>query len=381
VKKHNLIFICFLVGMATVLFAADPPREMRLLLARGDKLIGSKGTTHGVTQGTKYDIIRQGPYGEERIGMAQVILSKSTKCGLRAMELQPGAQIKKGDLLRVVMSEEESILAEMEALLQEDSPSSPTSEPESESVVEEVPNQGTSDYGPPPQKYSYSQSPSRQQPVQEPETSKPRRSRPSTRIPYEDKPPMMVGFHGGIAMPLGPETFKEFWTMGFAANADFSYPITRLFSAMAGVGLSSLSFDEDGFQDYYNSLVGNWGGVIPGGTTANIQIDGPNFQIIELLLGVRFGQPYMGERFRFYLCAGPGYYFMDATFDNTGSMAGLGSYDLSDSKIGVWGGAEVFLGLTDKLALSLVPRYHMIMTEGDALSYLQATLGISYALR
>lgn len=379
-RIFTFISIFLLTGMA-ISFAADPPKEMRLLLVRGNKLIGSKGSMQGVASGNKYDIIRQGPYGEEKIGVAQVLLTKSSKCGLKVIESQPGSEVKKGDLLRLVLSEEESIMAEMDALLQEGQSSATDSDFDggSGSTMQQSPDQGSSDYGPPPQKYTQPQRSAQTQPAQQSTAQTTRRTRPSTRIPYADKPPMLMAFHGGMSMTLAPEMTKEWWPMGFAFNGDFSYPFSRLFSAMAGVGFSQLAFDEDGYSDYYNSITGNWG--VPATALSNIQIDIPDLQIIELLLGIRFGQPYMGERFRFYLCGGPGYYIMDASVDMEGALGNAGAFAISDSKLGFWGGAEVFLGLTDKLVLTFNPRYHLVLTEGDALSYVQGTLGIAYALR
>ncbi len=97
-RKANCITISFAFFLTTTLAAQK--LEMTVIDSKEEFIIANKGSDHGITENSTYQIIRKTSLGEKIIGMAKVRLIKEKRCGLKVTQIDEKFKIQKGDILR-----------------------------------------------------------------------------------------------------------------------------------------------------------------------------------------------------------------------------------------------------------------------------------------
>jgi opacity protein-like surface antigen len=177
------------------------------------------------------------------------------------------------------------------------------------------------------------------------------------------KPVFYAG--GGIAMPIGPTFFKDYWKMGIGFGG--------------GVGLQFSPQMEVIGKFYYNTFGFDWDKVIAG--TSGVTGDGLDFQAIEFGVDFKYMMTAGGEGapFKPFFIAGVG--FAQAKFTD-GSVSGgtvtipISTGGFSETKLALSGGAGFDYMFSPQMGFWVEGRFAMIVTEGESTTYLPLRAGI-----
>ena len=186
-----------------------------------------------------------------------------------------------------------------------------------------------------------------------------------------------IELYGGVAMPMGPDYFKDWFKMGYSVHGQYvMFPSPKL-GISFGVGYEPFSVDEDKFTEdatgYSKSDLEDMG--------IDFELD-MSLSILELCVGVR---PYLSapeattQLFVFGMAT---YNMMKFKADFTMSDDYGNYYEYSDSGdenktgLAIGGGLEMPLGETTNLIFQGL--YRFIFTEDETTSFLGITAGVIF---
>lgn len=173
---------------------------------------------------------------------------------------------------------------------------------------------------------------------------------------------------GGVAIPLAPDVFKDYYKMGFSGHAQYViFPSPQL-GISFGAGYEAFTFDGDKFLTDLEAATGlNLTGLEATGSAS----------IIELGIGIRpyLTSPEMGTQF--YLFGMGTYNLMTDKGEITDGVDTYGG-ESDFNKIGIAGGVGIELPAGESMNIILQGLYRHILTEGEATSFLGVTIGLAF---
>jgi hypothetical protein len=174
---------------------------------------------------------------------------------------------------------------------------------------------------------------------------------------------------GGLAMPLAPDGFKDYWKMGYSIHGQYViFPTTQM-GVSFGLAYEGFTFDGDAFLEDY------------GYGTDGYDIDGST-SIVELCAGVR---PYITRpeaSTQFFLFGMGSYNFLssEVTIKYDDPIWGPISETVKgdDDNLGIAGGlgVEIPAGARFNVIVQGVTRF--IFTEDETTSFIGITLGVVF---
>lgn len=173
---------------------------------------------------------------------------------------------------------------------------------------------------------------------------------------------------GGIALPLSPEEFKDYYKMGFSLHGQYVIFPSSQIGISFGAAYERFTFDGDAFlQDLEDAT---------GLDLTGFEVDG-NASIIEFGVGVR---PYLTQpeaSTQFYLF-GMGTYNLlksEATISFEGDSEKVSG---DENKPGVAVGAGLEFPAGEKINILTQALFRFVFTEGDATNFVGITAGIAF---
>ncbi len=154
-----------------------------------------------------------------------------------------------------------------------------------------------------------------------------------------------LGAYGGVGLPMGPDSFKDYWKMGIGLGAEIRYNFTEYFC----VGIS-FTYQPFSLKEELEEIVG---GALK----------------MHILSGnlVQYFTP-TDNPICLYATLGGGYYMMKPEE----------GYE-SEDKPGLNGGAALEMMVSRDLFLFAEGKFHYVFTEGDHTSFITTMGGVRWA--
>jgi len=195
-----------------------------------------------------------------------------------------------------------------------------------------------------------------------------------TTLAGELKPAAYVG--GGLNVPMAPETFTDFWKMGFGGTARFGLEIAPPIELGASFSYNNFPFDGDKLLAYAERISGE---DLP----ADAAVDGASMTALEFLADVKyvFGAGEVANPFAPYMMALLGMTsvsFEDITVTAADSSATLDLSDVGETDFTIGFGAGFQYMFSPTVGFWLDGKYMVILTEGESTSHLPIRAGIKF---
>ena len=173
-----------------------------------------------------------------------------------------------------------------------------------------------------------------------------------------------IFINGGISIPLSPEAFSDYWSMGYNIGGGAGYRFLPNLSGSLSLGYNSFAFNEEGFLE----SVGLSG--------YGVDVDGADATILMVTANVKFSLAPTAPLSP-YLIGGIGFSNVtteDISFSYLGQIyAEEGS---SESTFGAIIGAGVDIPVSPIVALFLEVDWGLATTEGDVTGYVPVKGGV-----
>jgi len=168
---------------------------------------------------------------------------------------------------------------------------------------------------------------------------------------------------GGIAIPLAPDEFKDYYKIGFSPHVQYVlFPSERM-GISFGAAYEYFSFDGDKLLDDL------------GYSGSDISVEG-SASNIELSVGIR---PYLtpADASTQMFLFGMGTFNFLKTESEIEYMGYKDKMDADESKMGLGAGAGLEMPLNDNMNLIIQGVFRFIFTEEDMTSFIGITAGIT----
>lgn len=191
-----------------------------------------------------------------------------------------------------------------------------------------------------------------------------------------------IEVYGGIALPMAPEEFKDYYKMGYSFHGQYViFPSSRL-GISFGVGYEPFSVDED-------ALIEDASGYSKDDLEAmgiDFELD-MSLSVLELCAGVR---PYLTvpeANTQIFLFGTGTYNLMKAKADLSMSYydESIGEYvtysyedSADENKFGLAAGAGIEVPMGAMMNLIFQGLYRFIFTEDETTSFLGITMGVVF---
>lgn len=173
---------------------------------------------------------------------------------------------------------------------------------------------------------------------------------------------------GGLALPLSPEEFKDYFKMGFSLHGQYvMFPSSQI-GISFGAAYERFTFDGDAFLQDLEEATGL--------DLTGFEVDG-NASIIEFGVGIR---PYLTKpeaSTQFYLF-GMGTYNLlksEATVSFQGESEKVSG---DENKPGVALGVGLEFPAGEKINILTQALFRFVFTEGDATNFVGITAGVAF---
>ena len=175
----------------------------------------------------------------------------------------------------------------------------------------------------------------------------------------------ILSLSGGMALPVAPSAFSDFYNPGFNLGVGFGYAFTPVFSFLGQVDYNQFSFDSEAFVN--SEGAGGQGLSISGGSTTAWSVTA----------GVKAAVPPEGIPLSPYVVAGWGV-FHRSTEDATVTQGGSSVVNEGDSEFAfaLVGGGGVSFTISNTVDLFLQVMYSVGFTKGDHVAYVPTSAGI-----
>ncbi len=174
---------------------------------------------------------------------------------------------------------------------------------------------------------------------------------------------MAVGIHGGIALPQGPEFFKENFNNGIGFGGEFRYNINQ--TTALGLSYTMLAFkaDADKFKSMYESTY--MGFAKPSDDTYTLEINPVTVSVISANL-IKYLTPPEAST-GFFVTLGGGYYISKSpeVKISSGDYSEILAKSESESDFGINGGLGVEFKISERMTFYAVGEYHYVFSEAD----------------
>ncbi|NOX90695.1 MAG: hypothetical protein GXO77_16970 [Calditrichaeota bacterium] len=172
---------------------------------------------------------------------------------------------------------------------------------------------------------------------------------------------------GGIAIPLSPEDFSDYYKLGYSINGQYViFPSPRLGVSFT-VAFEPFTFDGDKFMEDIQA-------EDPLTDYSGFGVDG-TARILELGIGVR---PYLTSpeaTTQFFLFGMGTYNVLKTEASLTYNDKEFFSIEDKENKFGIAGGAGFEMPMTESLNLIIQGVFRLIFTEDESTSFLGVTAG------
>ena len=184
------------------------------------------------------------------------------------------------------------------------------------------------------------------------------------------KPVVYLG--GGIAMPMGPELFKDYWKMGIGFGGGLGFQLNPNMELIASVYYNQFGLDDDKLLTDLDA-------------PDDVTIDGAEFKAIEILADFKymFSSGQGASKLKPFIIGGLGFgniKFADATVTGDDEEVELPFGDISETKVMFGFGAGLDYMISPKAAIWFQGRFNMISTEGESTTYLPIRAGVKFLL-
>lgn len=173
-----------------------------------------------------------------------------------------------------------------------------------------------------------------------------------------------IFINGGISLPISPESFSDYWSMGYNIGGGAGYRFLPNLSGSLSLGYNSMVFDEEGFLKDIG--LGGYG----------LAVEGADATILMVTANVKFSLVPTAPLSP-YLIGGIG--FSNVSLEDI-SFAFEGQtyvYDgTSESTFGAIIGAGVDIPVSPIVALFLEVDWGLATTEGDVTGYVPVKGGV-----
>lgn len=187
-----------------------------------------------------------------------------------------------------------------------------------------------------------------------------------------------IGAFGGVAMPQGPDNFKDYFKSGYGFGGEVKYNVNPKMSLAGSFSMISFGIKEDAFA----------GDV--GIEDAKLTIEGGGIKVNAIQANVLYYLMPAGSATELYAIGGAGYYMQKAespdkvevevegeTYDMT-DMFDIGE-DEGENDIGVQFGLGMDLPL-GSMNLFFEGKYHIVFTEDESTKLLTVMAGLRFPL-
>jgi opacity protein-like surface antigen len=173
-----------------------------------------------------------------------------------------------------------------------------------------------------------------------------------------------IFINGGISLPISPESFSDYWSMGYNIGGGAGYRFLPNLSGSLSLGYNSMVFDEEGFLKDFG--LGGYG----------LAVEGADATILMVTANVKFSLVPTAPLSP-YLIGGIGFCNVnteDISFSYLGQIyVEQGS---SASTFGAIIGAGVDIPVSPIVALFLEVDWGLATTEGDVTGYVPVKGGV-----
>ncbi|MBD3383878.1 outer membrane beta-barrel protein [candidate division KSB1 bacterium] len=174
--------------------------------------------------------------------------------------------------------------------------------------------------------------------------------------------------NGGMAMPMGPDEFKDYWKTGFNVGGGAEFAFGPNMKLVGTVDYTSFGINEDELLDEFAMGV------------SGISVDGGSLSSIAVLANVKFSIAPPMSPISPYLIGGAGMFFLsggEADIKYQGmTMSTIESE--TDNYFGVGVGAGVDLTISPNMSLFIEGKYNIAFAEEDNMSYLPIKAGLLF---
>jgi opacity protein-like surface antigen len=183
------------------------------------------------------------------------------------------------------------------------------------------------------------------------------------------KPVIYAG--GGLALPMNPTVFKDYWKMGFGGGGGIGIQINPNVEIIGKVFYNTFPLDAD-------KILSEEG-------VTGVTIDGLDFQALEFGADIKYLFPAGGPegKFKFALIGGVGLAqakFTDVTITGDGSSITLPASSISETKVAFGFGAGFDYMFSPKAGFWFEGRYNIVSTSGQSTGYLPMRVGVKFLL-
>ncbi len=182
----------------------------------------------------------------------------------------------------------------------------------------------------------------------------------------DDGPTFYLG--GGIANPMSPDEFADYYKTGYTFGAGIGIPLGQSgkLSAVGTVDYNRFSINKN--RIFSDIGISGAGIAVSGGTATVLSISGNG----KLKLGSE-------SKAIPYLIAGVGFFRFSASDATvTGNGLSVTVTGETENKLGIGAGAGVDISLNEKMAMFIEARYNVGFTKGDKTHFLPLKVGLSF---
>ncbi|HOP06972.1 MAG TPA: outer membrane beta-barrel protein [candidate division Zixibacteria bacterium] len=178
---------------------------------------------------------------------------------------------------------------------------------------------------------------------------------------------------GGMALPMGPDDFKDYWKSGISFGGGVGFQQSANMELKAMLFYNKFDVDEDGMIEEIEEAYGI--------DASGLEIDGGEMTAIEIMGVFKYSLGLPEAPARPYLLGSVGITAMkvaEATISYGSEYGSETTPETTESKLsfGVGGGVDIKIGATT--ALFAEAQYMYVSTEGDAITYLPIRGGIKF---
>ncbi len=187
-----------------------------------------------------------------------------------------------------------------------------------------------------------------------------------------------IGAFGGVAMPQGPEEFKDYFKSGYGFGGEVKYNVNPKMSLAGSFSMITFGIKEDAFGDDI------------GIEDAKVTIEGGGIKVNAIQANVLYYLMPAGSATELYAIGGAGYYMQKMESPDKVEVEVEGeTYDLTDmfdmgeedgeNDIGVQFGLGMDLPL-GSMNLFFEGKYHIVFTEDESTKLLTVMAGLRFPL-